>query len=510
MSRIRIEGLLAAFPKLLGSGSKQQHTFIETESVRYVYQPMEQLFLVLVTNKASNIVQDLDTLRLLSKAIPDVAGGLTEDRVSDKVFELVFAFDEVIATGGYRESVSLQQIKTNMDMESHEEKLHKMIQATKMENAKDEAARRMKEIKERQREQARMDRAGVSMSGVGGMAGIGGGGLDVAGEMAGGSDTFTTGNVDGGFSVPPPPPPPPATGGGSRAPVKGMSLGGVGKATSLLDSLVAEDNLAPVPVPQSSQPAAAAAAVAVPVQPAAQYPLMLVLEERLTCTLTREGALENLELKGSLTVTAASESAGKCKVNLKLEGETGFTFQPHPKISRPQFDQDRSLMLKDSSKGFPPERPVGILRWSLGGTDIQVPLSINCWPEEEGGGMMNVNIEYSLDRPRMSLHDVNILIPLTTSEAPSVVQVDGTHKYSARDGTLVWHLELIDSSNRSGSLEFNVACRDPGAFFPISVKFSSPDLYLGCQVVGVTSAEDESPILHGVTQTLTIDSYQVD
>lgn len=35
MSRIRIEGLLAAFPKLLGSDSKQ-HTFVETESVRYV------------------------------------------------------------------------------------------------------------------------------------------------------------------------------------------------------------------------------------------------------------------------------------------------------------------------------------------------------------------------------------------------------------------------------------------------------------------------------------------
>ena len=34
MTRIRIEGLLAAFPKLLGSGSGTQHTFIETDSVR--------------------------------------------------------------------------------------------------------------------------------------------------------------------------------------------------------------------------------------------------------------------------------------------------------------------------------------------------------------------------------------------------------------------------------------------------------------------------------------------
>lgn len=39
MTRIRIEGLLAAFPKLVGSG--KQHTYVETENVRYVYQPLE-------------------------------------------------------------------------------------------------------------------------------------------------------------------------------------------------------------------------------------------------------------------------------------------------------------------------------------------------------------------------------------------------------------------------------------------------------------------------------------
>lgn len=60
------QGLLASFPKLLGSDAKQ-HTFVETDSVRYVYQPMENLYLLLITNKASNIVEDLDTLRLLSK-----------------------------------------------------------------------------------------------------------------------------------------------------------------------------------------------------------------------------------------------------------------------------------------------------------------------------------------------------------------------------------------------------------------------------------------------------------
>ena len=67
MSRVRIEGLLSAFPKLMSSD--KQHTFVETENVRYVYQPMEAVYLVLITNKSSNIVEDLDTLRMLARLV---------------------------------------------------------------------------------------------------------------------------------------------------------------------------------------------------------------------------------------------------------------------------------------------------------------------------------------------------------------------------------------------------------------------------------------------------------
>lgn len=87
MSRIRIEGLLAAFPKLVGSG--KQHTYVETENVRYVYQPMETLYLLLVTNKQSNILEDLDTLRTLSKLVSLL---LTFSGSSGHWLNLVFIF----------------------------------------------------------------------------------------------------------------------------------------------------------------------------------------------------------------------------------------------------------------------------------------------------------------------------------------------------------------------------------------------------------------------------------
>jgi hypothetical protein len=87
MSRIRIEGLLAAFPKLINTN--HQHTYVETESVRYVYQPMEQLYLLLITNKSSNIMEDLETLRLLAKLVPEFCPELDEEGVREESFAIM-------------------------------------------------------------------------------------------------------------------------------------------------------------------------------------------------------------------------------------------------------------------------------------------------------------------------------------------------------------------------------------------------------------------------------------
>lgn len=73
---------------------------------RYVYSPLDStMYIVLVTNKGSNIIEDLDTLRLLAKVIADQLHGfpMSEESVSLRAFELIFAFDEVIAANGYRE-----------------------------------------------------------------------------------------------------------------------------------------------------------------------------------------------------------------------------------------------------------------------------------------------------------------------------------------------------------------------------------------------------------------------
>eukprot|EP00116_Pleurobrachia_bachei_P006650 sb/3466912/ len=163
MTKSRIEGLLSAFPKLITTD--KQHTFIETESVRYVYQPLDKLYIVLVTTKASNILEDLETLRLFARVIPEYCRNVDEKEVSDKVFELIFAFDEIIALG-YRESVSLAQIKTYTEMDSHDEKVYQAVRQTQEREAKEEMKKKAKEL-QRQRMEAQRSGRSPYTTGIG-------------------------------------------------------------------------------------------------------------------------------------------------------------------------------------------------------------------------------------------------------------------------------------------------------------------------------------------------------
>lgn len=57
LSKPRIDQLLSSFPKLIPPGS--QHTTVESAdgTVRFVYQTVEDVFVVVVTNRGSNILQ---------------------------------------------------------------------------------------------------------------------------------------------------------------------------------------------------------------------------------------------------------------------------------------------------------------------------------------------------------------------------------------------------------------------------------------------------------------------
>lgn len=156
ISRLQIEGLLGSFLKLIDT--ERQHTFIENDSVRFVYHPLENLYLVLVTPKESNLVEDIECLRMIQKVVQHYCPfGLDEGNILKVSFEIVFALDDLI-NQGYRESATLSQIITYSEMESADERLFKEKQHALILEAKEQSKRKQAELDKKRSQDERQNR----------------------------------------------------------------------------------------------------------------------------------------------------------------------------------------------------------------------------------------------------------------------------------------------------------------------------------------------------------------
>jgi hypothetical protein len=93
--------------------------------------------------------------------------------------------------------------------------------------------------------------------------------------------------------------------------------------------------------------------------------------------------------------------------------------------------------------------------------------------------------------------------------APPLPQCDGEWRYDPRAGALLWTIDLIDDTNRSGSLEFVVPSTDPNAFYPIEVSFSTNKTMCDIEVETVGNLSSGEPVRFGSSRRLATAGYQV-
>lgn len=504
MTKARIEGLLAAFPKLIPAGT--QHTFVETDSVRYVYQPLERLYMLLITTRASNILEDLETLRLFARVIPEYCRSLEEAEIAENAFNLIFAFDEIVALG-YRENVNLSQIRTYVEMDSHEEKVYQAVRQTQEREAKNKMREKAKELQRQRIENSKKGLSSSSLSGISskGFNSTGGFGshshfnqAPVVGDLANTSNDVAK-PVSSYTSKP--------------AAGRGMKLGGKSRdVESFVDQLKSEGehvtnanqkNVVNNGTTGSNAPTSIKAAVVDDV--------LLRQEEKLVVRLGRDGGVQQFELLGLITLHIGNENLGRIRVQLENTDRRPIQLQTHPNVDKELFKLKSQIGLKASGKPFPLRTDVGVLKWRLqGDTEQLVPLLINCWPSPSpDGSSCDVNIEYELAHAHLELMDLAIHIPLPIGGTPTVGECDGNYAHEARRNQLVWTVAMVDSSNKSGAMEFSVPKATPADFFPLTVSFTSRSPYTNLKIMDVLMVDDELPVKHTTEIALIPDKYEI-
>lgn len=123
--------------------------------------------------------------------IPEYCRNLDEKDISDNAFNLIFAFDEIVALG-YRESVNLAQIKTFVEMDSHEEKVYLAVRQTQEREAKQKMREKAKELQRQRLESSKRGGSSLGRSGYGGGSSVSSGGF---GSSSGMSTVLTPSSV---------------------------------------------------------------------------------------------------------------------------------------------------------------------------------------------------------------------------------------------------------------------------------------------------------------------------
>lgn len=149
MSRMDLEEHIVHFSRNIDTCKETTH--LESDKARYLFIPVENLFLLLITNKASNIIEDIEIIKLIYRLVQDLCGVMTESSVSTNAFELMLGIDDIVCLG-YRNSVSIATVKQFMLMDSQEEKEFRKKQEEKELIVKKQMAEKMREFEKQRRE----------------------------------------------------------------------------------------------------------------------------------------------------------------------------------------------------------------------------------------------------------------------------------------------------------------------------------------------------------------------
>lgn len=477
LSAPRVHDMLSACSLLLNDNTHR--TTMEENGMRYICEPLDDLFVVLISDaESSNILQDLKTLHLLTQLVKQVAApnstNVESDDVINATFSIIDAFDEVV-TMGYSENLSESQVETFMKMESYEERIQQIIEHNKQLEAAEHRKRMAKQLEsERLSNEARAS-SGLGSSGLGSSSGIGSDfGMGSSNGYSLGSarrEPLAAADLQASESVLPEEPKPRHA---TQRAGSGLKLG---RATAHPE----------VPIPDVP----AAHGVALPTPPTPSFPPKntsttrtssasspapastttdISISEQLTIDALRDGTIKQSRASGTLSLVAGNREHTKLKIQASTGGAPS-DYKPHPKMDRALFASERVLGLKNANEDLPASQ-VLLVKWTV--DNVPVPLSVSCWVSDSSdAGFKNVTLEYELDSQFPGkLENIVVSVPLPTSNAHGA---DPTASFEQFDDRIVWTVPEASADEPTGSFEFTAEASEEDDFYPLEVSFQTSE-----------------------------------
>jgi coatomer subunit delta len=102
----------------------------------------------------------------------------------------------------------------------------------------------------------------------------------------------------------------------------------------------------------------------------------VLVEEKISATINRDGGLQSMELNGTMMLKINDPSSTKVKLSLAHSCDSSVVFKTHPNVDKALWSNSSTIALRDPSRPYPVSQPLGILRWNHKSTqESSLPIS---------------------------------------------------------------------------------------------------------------------------------------
>ncbi|CCH61077.1 hypothetical protein TBLA_0E00140 [Henningerozyma blattae CBS 6284] len=519
VTKDRVMELLSNFQGLVAKGSSE-HTYVEDEHVRYLYKPFDDYYLIIITNRQSNIIQDLSTLSLFSQTMNTYLASFDETDIFENAFEILSSFDEIIVMG-YKENLTMAQVETYLTMESHEERIQEIIERNKESEATAERKRRAKEIAKREHDRKMgvpnldsyaADSARFHGANDPNMANAYNSYYSHASKAAQQSYLQSQHNS---ISQPQP---------SSMSGINDMMASSNGGGMKLS---AGKPRIGNTSISNISSSARHVSTTRIDDEPKPENNgILICIKETASAQITRDGTITASELKGVLEYRVNKTELAHSKIILDKSidpKDRNLHFKTHPNIDKNLFNSSNILGLKNKDKAFPSnDHSLGVLRWRkvCGADDKSIlPLEVTTWvsASEDTDGLFEVTMEYEINENfNKELNDIKFQIPLYTENISINADNNDSNASIERiddeEGIVIKVDDL--SPGTSGVFGFSIESGIEDSLFPINVNFKHTsqgnDSVTGVSVESVSNSQEEGVDLpFDVITTLRGEEYSI-
>jgi hypothetical protein len=238
--------------------------------------------------------------------------------------------------------------------------------------------------------------------------------------------------------------------------------------------------------------------------------LEILIEEKMNCSITKEGTLNTLEIVGDVFLVFKDKSKCKARIELEHEKNKQIVVKPHPNLNRAAWNDNGVLEMKDNTEPFANNETIPTIKYKLVSKEINVvPFVFTYWLS---ASVLTMEVEYNSSQDRFeTIEDVEISLNFPVKENPVVKDVTNSdYQLNKAKNNLVWNIASLNKKNSNSTIEimFSTSILDE-ELFPLQVNFSTNYTYYHIKPKSVVTIDDGEDLSFEVKYRFSTEAFKI-